>query len=40
LGSFEQSRSYPTTLNKWKRALEAAGVEFIEPADGKGLACD
>ena len=35
---FEQGRSDPkrSTLQKWQRALEAAGVEFIEPADGKG----
>jgi transcriptional regulator with XRE-family HTH domain len=35
---FEQGRSDPklSTLNKWQRALEAAGVAFIEPADGKG----
>ena len=24
------------TVNKWRRALEIAGVEFIDPADGKG----
>jgi transcriptional regulator with XRE-family HTH domain len=35
---FEQGRSDPklSTLNKWRRALEVAGVEFIEPAAGKG----
>jgi hypothetical protein len=25
-----------STVHKWRRALESAGVEFIEPADGKG----
>ena len=24
------------TVQKWQRALEAAGGEFIDPADGKG----
>jgi transcriptional regulator with XRE-family HTH domain len=35
---FEQGRSDPklSTLNKWRRALEVAGVEFIEPSAGKG----
>ena len=31
--AFERSMSDPklSTLHKWRRALEAAGVEFIEP---------
>jgi len=35
---FEQGRSDPklSTLNKWRRALEIAGVEFIDAAAGKG----
>ena len=36
--SFEQRRSDPklSTLNKWQRALEVAGVEFIDEDDNKG----
>jgi hypothetical protein len=33
---FERENPKLSTLNKWQRALVAAGVEFIEPADGKG----
>jgi transcriptional regulator with XRE-family HTH domain len=36
--NFEGGTSDPklSTLHKWRRALEAVGVEFIDPADGKG----
>ena len=35
---FENGDTDPrlSTLNKWRRSLEAAGVEFIDPAGGKG----
>jgi len=35
---FELNGSDPKqgTVQKWRRALEQAGVEFIDPADGKG----
>jgi transcriptional regulator with XRE-family HTH domain len=35
---FESRGSDPkrSTMLKWKRALEAAGVEFLDAADGKG----
>jgi transcriptional regulator with XRE-family HTH domain len=35
---FEQGRSDPklSTLNKWQRALEIAGVEFIDEDDERG----
>lgn len=35
---FEQGRSDPklSTLNKWRRTLEAAGVEFIDEDEHKG----
>jgi hypothetical protein len=32
----EKADSRTSTLIKWQRALEAAGVEFIYAADGKG----
>jgi transcriptional regulator with XRE-family HTH domain len=36
--NFEHGISDPklSTLHKWRRALESAGVEFIDPTDGKG----
>jgi transcriptional regulator with XRE-family HTH domain len=36
--NFEHGISDPklSTLHKWRRALEAVGVEFIDPAGGKG----
>lgn len=36
--NFELRGSDPKqgTVHKWQRALEAAGVEFIDAADGKG----
>lgn len=35
---FESRGSDPkrSTMLKWRRALEQAGVEFQDPADGKG----
>jgi transcriptional regulator with XRE-family HTH domain len=35
---FEINNSNPKlgTVNKWRRTLEAAGVEFIDPFDDKG----
>jgi transcriptional regulator with XRE-family HTH domain len=35
---FELRRTDPkvSTVQKWRRALEAAGIEFLEPTDGKG----
>jgi len=35
---FEQGRSDPklSTLNKWRRALEAAGIEFIDEDEDRG----
>jgi transcriptional regulator with XRE-family HTH domain len=36
--NFEHGISDPklSTLHKWRRALETAGVEFIDPTDDKG----
>lgn len=35
---FEINKTDPKqgTVHRWRRALEAAGVEFIDPAEGKG----
>jgi transcriptional regulator with XRE-family HTH domain len=33
---FRGSDPKRSTMLKWKRALDQVGVEFLEPADGKG----